>query len=174
MFDVAPFLLFSLSRQYYLCHYRTMVGSLRVQNIREKRNRRLLRASLSVFARALAFVCSYVVETLRRLVGRPRLLLAAAYLEFLLKLTYERRIGLVVQVASHHERLSAFLCRLLNDAYLRNAVGFGQREVGRCKYEVVELRHKQRSCLLASRQRILSDAYRTLAREYADAVFAAF
>ena len=119
-----------LSGQYYLCHNRTMVGSLRVQNIREKRNRRMLCASLSVFARTLAFVCSYVVETLRRLVGRPRLLLAAAYLEFLLKLAYERRIGLVVQVASHHERLSAFLCRLLNDAYRRNAVGFGQREVG--------------------------------------------
>ena len=33
---------------------------------------------------------------------------------------------------------------------------------------------KQRSCLLTSRQRILSDAYWALAREYADAVFADF
>ena len=151
VFDVAPFLL--------VCYRGNTIS-----------------ATIGRWSEACVFRTSEksVTETLCRLVGRPRLLLAAAYLEFLLKLTYERRIGLVVQVASHHERLSAFLCRLLNDAYRCNAVGFGQREVGRCKYEVVELRHKQRSCLLTSRQRILSDAYRTLAREYADAVFAAF
>ena len=41
-----------------------------------------------------------------------------------------------------------------------------------CKYVVVKFSHEQRTCFLASGQRMLFGSYRTLAREDADAVLA--
>ena len=122
---------------------------------------------------AIAFVHGNVVETLTWIVGRPRFALVVAYVEILLKLLYEWRIGLGVKVAGNDKRLVAFLCNVLNYAYRSHKVGFGEREMGCCKYVVVKFSHEQRTCLLASGQRMLFGSYRTLAREDADAVLAA-